>query len=126
LVQEICSAKLEPNASTFSALIIGQCKRQNSERALDLLNAMKKGGFHPNYDTYKSVISTFCRNKDLEGAVDVMSDMLERYMAPDKALLDEFFSGLSEAKKLHLIEHIRSSVSGARLIPDVYYTGEYI
>jgi pentatricopeptide repeat protein len=62
---------------------------------------MKKGGFHLNYDTYKSVISTFCKNKDLEGALNVMSDMLERHMAPDKALLDEFFNGLFEAKKLH-------------------------
>jgi pentatricopeptide repeat protein len=125
LVQELCAAKLEPNASTFSALIIGQCKKQNSERAVDLLNAMKKAGFQPNYYTYKIVVSTFSKNKDFEGAVDVLKDMLRRCIAPDKALLHEFFEGLSEAKKLHLAADLRSVANGARFISDVYYTGDY-
>jgi pentatricopeptide repeat protein len=125
LVQELCAAKLEPNASTFSALIIGQCKKQNSERAVDLLNAMKKAGFQPNYYTYKIVVSTFSKNKDFEGAVDVLKDMLRRCIAPDKALLHEFFEGLAEAKKLHLAADLRSVANGARFISDVYYTGDY-
>ncbi|XP_025793816.1 pentatricopeptide repeat-containing protein At4g26680, mitochondrial-like [Panicum hallii] len=125
LVQELCRTKLEPNASTFMSLIVGQWKRQNSERALDLLNAMKKSGFHPNYDAYKMVVSTFCKNKDFEGALDILKDMLARCMAPEMDLLHEFFEGLSEAKKLHLVEDLRSVANGARFIPDVYYTGDY-
>lgn len=98
---------------------------QNSERALQLLNVMKKAGFHPNYDMYKMVISTFCKNNDFEGAVDAMKDMFGRCMAPDKALLHEFFEGLSRANKLHLAEDLRSADNGARFIPAVYYTGDY-
>nr|ACF83168.1 unknown [Zea mays] len=125
LVQELCAAKLEPNASTFSALIIGQCKKQNPERALDLLNAMKKAGFQPNYYTYSILISTFSKNKDFEGAIDVLKDMLMRCIAPDKALLHEFFEGLSKAKKLHLAADLRSVANGTRFISDIYYTDDY-
>ena len=85
----------------------------------------KKAGFQPNYYTYKIVVSTFSKNKDFEGAVDVLKDMLRRCIAPDKALLHEFFEGLSEAKKLHLAADLRSVANGARFISDVYYTGDY-
>lgn len=125
MLQELDKRGLEPNASTFAALITGHWKTQNSERALQLLNVMKKSGFHPNYDTFKIVVSTFCKNKDFEGAVDVMKDILGRCMAPDKALLHEFFDGLSKAKKLHLAEDLRSADRAGRLIPAVYYTGDY-
>ncbi|KAG8037918.1 hypothetical protein GUJ93_ZPchr0006g46246 [Zizania palustris] len=125
LLRELETAKLERNASTFSALIIGWCKMQNSERALQLLNAMKKSGFHPNYPTYKMVISSFCKNKDFEGVIDVMRDMLERCIAPDKALLHEFFDDLWKAQKLHLAESLQSLYNGVKFIPVVYYSGDY-
>ncbi|KAE8771390.1 pentatricopeptide repeat-containing protein [Hordeum vulgare] len=125
LFQQLDRPKLEPNASTFSALILGHCKTQKSERALQLLNVMKKSGFHLNYDTYKIVISTFCKNKDFEGAVDVMKELLEMCMAPDKVLLHEFFEALSKAKKLHLAEDLQSADKSGKFIPSIYYTGDY-
>ncbi|KAL5993651.1 hypothetical protein ACLOJK_040903 [Asimina triloba] len=42
LVEKLDKENLVPNASTFSALIVGRFKRQNSERAFQLFKIMNK------------------------------------------------------------------------------------
>nr|UPT48898.1 pentatricopeptide repeat protein AaPPR1027 [Agave angustifolia]UPT48926.1 pentatricopeptide repeat protein AaPPR1097 [Agave angustifolia]UPT49469.1 pentatricopeptide repeat protein AaPPR541 [Agave angustifolia] len=118
LVKELDKRNLTPNSSTFAALISGQCKRENSERAFQIFKAMKRSGWHPNYDTFKILISTFCNNKDYEGALEVLREMLEKWMAPDKALLTELFEGLGRSGKSHLLTELISAVNAVRLIPE--------
>lgn len=118
LVKELGKANLAPNASTFSALISGQCGIQNSERAFQIYKAMKRSGCHPNCDTFELLISAFCKNKDFAGALEVLRDMLEGWMAPDKALLNELFEGLSRSGKGHLGVELLSGMNKERLIPE--------
>jgi pentatricopeptide repeat protein len=62
LAKELDAANLEPNASTFAALVVGQCQRKKSERAFQVFKAMKKNGFDPSLEIHKMFISTFCKN----------------------------------------------------------------
>ncbi|KAF3331036.1 pentatricopeptide repeat-containing protein [Carex littledalei] len=57
---------------------------------------------------HEIIIYTFCKNRDYEGAVEVLKDLLERCFAARKALLDEFFEGIYEARKTSLVEKLRS------------------
>ncbi|KAK7833442.1 pentatricopeptide repeat-containing protein [Quercus suber] len=110
LVKKLDKENLVSNASTFSALIRGQCVRKNSEHAFQLYKSMVRSGCCLNEQTFKMLISTFCRNEDFDGAVQVLWEMIERSLTPDSGIL-------SERGKSQLAKMLCSEMEARHLIP---------
>ncbi|MBA0732851.1 hypothetical protein Gogos_016914, partial [Gossypium gossypioides] len=117
LVKELDKDNLVPNASTFSALISGQCVRKNSDRAFQLYKTMIRSGFHPNENTYSMLISTSFKNEDFDGAVQVLNDMIDRSMVPDSGILFELHKGLSQCAKNQLAMILSKKLEDRHLMP---------
>ncbi|CAN1189499.1 Pentatricopeptide repeat-containing protein At4g26680, mitochondrial [Linum perenne] len=91
-----------PNASTFSALIGGQCVRNNPDRAFQLYKTMVRSGCHPNKQTFDVLIAAFCKNKDFEGACRVLLEMLDKCITPTSDFIVDTYNGLSQCGMNHL------------------------
>ncbi|XP_006843235.2 pentatricopeptide repeat-containing protein At4g26680, mitochondrial [Amborella trichopoda] len=116
IVKEIGDKEgLVPNASTFAALITGQCKRQNTERAFQLYKTMIRRGYHPNSDTFITLISSFCKNEDFEGGAQILREMLDRGQAPDSTLFVELFEGLCRCGNSKMVERLLRDMEARRL-----------
>lgn len=117
MVKELDKGNLVPNASTFSALIAGQCVRNNSERAFLVYRSMVRSGFSPNENTFRMLASAFCKNEDFDGAVQVLRDMLERFVTPDSSILSEVYSGLCRCGRKQFALMLCSEIEAKRLLP---------
>ncbi|KAL5993643.1 hypothetical protein ACLOJK_040895 [Asimina triloba] len=104
-------------SSTFSALIAGRCKRQNSERAYQLFKIMNKLGCHPNANTFTMLVSSFRKNEDFEGAGKILMEMLERSMALDSVMLSELFEGLCRYGKVSIVITLCKEMQARNLMP---------
>ncbi|KAJ6343283.1 hypothetical protein OIU76_005089 [Salix suchowensis] len=125
LVKELDKEDLVPNASTFSALISGQCARKNSDRAFQLYKSMVRSGCHPNEQTFKMLISAFIENEDFEGAFSVLMDMFARSMASDSNTLLEICDGLCQCGKESLARKLCHEMKARRLIPEGFDRAEH-
>ncbi|KAF5743770.1 hypothetical protein HS088_TW08G00357 [Tripterygium wilfordii] len=117
LVKEL-DKNFVPNASTFSALITGQCVRRNSDRAFQLYKIMVRSGCHPNEHTFRMLISTFCKNEDFDGALLVLEEMIERAIPPDLSILSEIYDRLCLCGKDELAMKLCSKMEARCLMPE--------
>ncbi|KAG9444199.1 hypothetical protein H6P81_015539 [Aristolochia fimbriata] len=119
LISGYCSHDLISSAVKLkTTLIIGHCKRQNSERAFQIFQHMKKRGFYPTVDILQMIVGAFLKNKDYEGAAQILLEMLERSISVAGSLLLEIFAGLSGSGKVHLVARLYAEAERRQLLPE--------
>ncbi|CAN1246572.1 Pentatricopeptide repeat-containing protein At4g26680, mitochondrial [Linum grandiflorum] len=116
LVKELVEKeKIDPTASTFAALISGQCVRNDPDRGWQLYKAMARSGFGPNKETFNVLVDAFYKKKDFEGAVQVLLEMFDKCATPASSFVADTYDGLRRCGMDRLAAKLRSAVDARNL-----------
>lgn len=88
------------NEKTFYVLIHGFVKESRVDKALHLLDKMRKTGFIPDISIYDVLIGCLCKNKEIDKALMLCNQMRELGMTPDVKIMSMLLSCLQDEKDM--------------------------
>lgn len=75
-----------PDATTYTAMIMGYCKKGDAEKALHIFDEMSQKGFSLGLENGSAVIGWLCKESKASKAKIVLDGMCKMGNAPDTAI----------------------------------------
>ncbi|KAL2482672.1 putative pentatricopeptide repeat-containing protein [Forsythia ovata] len=91
------------NEKTFCVLIHGFVKESRVDKALHLLDKMRRTGFVPDISIYDVLIGGLCQNKETDKALMLCKQMRELGMIPDVKIISTLLSCLRDERDMIML-----------------------
>merc|ERR1719195_2558589 len=88
ILEEMCDQQITPNIVTYSTILKGYCNERSIEKALELLEDMKKTTeFRPDEITYNTLLDGCARVGLYDRGVALLSEMQQEGVRPSNFTL---------------------------------------
>lgn len=77
-MNEMVDRGCKPNVVTYNALILGLCKRHNTDQAINILSKMVAEGCKPNERTYTTLIQGIACEGRINEAQELTNELVTR------------------------------------------------
>lgn len=117
---------IPPNSHSFNVLIHGWCKVRKFDHANEVMEDMKKQGFHPDVVSYTSFIEAYCRDKDFRKVDEVFEKMKENGISPNVVTYTVLMHALGKAGQLSEALKVYEKMKSNGCVPDAPFYSSLI
>ncbi|KAI4317876.1 hypothetical protein L6164_025707 [Bauhinia variegata] len=114
------------NSHSFNVLIHGWCKIRKFDKADEVMEDMKKHGFHPDAISYTSYIEAYCREKDFRKVDEVFEKMKEDGCLPNTVTYTIVMHALGKAGQLTEALEVYEKMKHNGCVPDAKFYSSLI
>ncbi|KAG2331127.1 hypothetical protein Bca4012_019424 [Brassica carinata] len=111
---------IKPDAVTWNSLVYGYAACGKTEKALDVIENMKKNNVKPNVVSWTAILSGCSKNGDFRNALKVFRKMQEEGVCPNSATISTLLRILGCLSLLHSGKEVHCFCLKNNLIRDAY------
>ncbi|KAI0531336.1 hypothetical protein KFK09_000889 [Dendrobium nobile] len=120
LFSECSSQGLSPDSRSFSTMIQCFLKKNDPEKAMEVLDVMLQKGMHPNSYTFTGLISCLCKKGRLKKAYEVFDTMGSVGCEPTLRNYNSLIYGLCYVGKVEEALQLLNKLKKFKQGPDIY------
>ncbi|KAL0929028.1 hypothetical protein M5K25_000967 [Dendrobium thyrsiflorum] len=120
LFSEFSSQGLSPDSRSFSTMIQCFCKKNDPEKAIEVLDVMLQKEMHPNSYTFTGLISCLCKKGRLKKAYEVFDIMGRVGCEPTLRNYNSLIYGLCYVGKVEEALQLLNKLKKFKEGPDIY------